>query len=753
MKNIVYVNNLIEWINEEGEHLIERILWIDQDYTIAITINIFVKTGFPISRRIVDIVDALSDCQAKKTENDPFSHKNLVKDETLSEMEERIRGKAWKLISSLVSPENEPSIYYKNSRGSMIKEAVRHFNTGKSEGSRQEKNGERVTEKTIYTYLRRYWQRGKTINALLPDYCNSGGRGKTKTAGEKKRGRPRKYAVLPEIGEGRNIDESDKKIFRVSIRSFYETSKRNPLKTAYKLMLKDYYVQDHYYAEDGSKITKLISPGERPTFTQFKYWYEQEFDIEKALVGRKGEKAYLLENRAVLGTSTAEVIGPGSRFQIDATVADVYIVSSFNPNWIIGRPVVYVIIDVFSRMIVGIYVGLEGPSWLGAMMALVNSATSKVDFCQEYDISITEEEWPCFHVPYTLLADRGELLGSPVEALSNNLHVKIENAASYRADWKGIVESQFRTIHAYVKPFVPGYIDVDFRKRGGKDYRLDGKLTLKDFTKIVIKCVLHHNNKHYMNSYERQEMMITDNIQPIPIELWNWGIKKRSGRLRSFSEDVIKLNLLPKGRGTVTSRGIRFKGMRYTCEKAIKQKWFENARSNTLDSTNKYLDVSYDLRQPNFIYISDADGRGFEKCFLVDSEERYLNQSFEEIEYLHESERRDSKIYEASELQHDVDLATTIEGIVNEAEEWAGQYSDSTLSNAARVSSIRENRTFDRAELRKEQAFELGETALADNALAKVSKFEGDAAEEPKRPDYLDILKLKKKEAQNGKPE
>lgn len=249
MKDFVYVNDLIQWLGEGERHLTERILWIDQDYTIAVTIDIFAKTGFPISRKIVDIIDAISDGRLEKIELDPFAHKNLVKDENLSEVEKTIREKAWNLISTLACLENEPAIYQKNPRGLMIKEVTNHFNAGKAKGSRQEKNDERVTEKTIYTYLRRYWQRGKTINALLPDYCNSGGRGKSKTAGEKKRGRPRKYAGLPEIGEGRNIDESDKRIFRVSINLFYETSKRNPLKTAYKLMLKTYYVQKNDYAE------------------------------------------------------------------------------------------------------------------------------------------------------------------------------------------------------------------------------------------------------------------------------------------------------------------------------------------------------------------------------------------------------------------------------------------------------------------------------------------------------------------------
>ncbi|WP_164907503.1 hypothetical protein [Clostridium septicum] len=48
-----------------------------------------------------------------------------------------------------------------------------------------------------------------------------------------------------------------------------------------------------------------------------------------------------------------DVSGPGSLYQIDATVADVYLVSEFNRNWIIGRPVLYMVLDSFSRMIVG----------------------------------------------------------------------------------------------------------------------------------------------------------------------------------------------------------------------------------------------------------------------------------------------------------------------------------------------------------------------------------------------------------------
>ncbi len=50
--------------------------------------------------------------------------------------------------------------------------------------------------------------------------------------------------------------------------------------------------------------------------------------------------------------------GPGSRYEIDATIADVYLLSADRQR-VIGRPTLYVVVDVFSRMVAGFYIGLE----------------------------------------------------------------------------------------------------------------------------------------------------------------------------------------------------------------------------------------------------------------------------------------------------------------------------------------------------------------------------------------------------------
>jgi len=367
----LFVNDLIEWIDESGEKVTERIIWIDSNYSLAFVFNIQAKKGFPELKKVSEIKEAMITGDALKLKNDPWAR--IVKDDWLTKTEKDYREKAWKIIASLV--EQEPSIYYRSQRGSLIKQVVEEYNVGRREN--------KLIEKTVYKYLRRFWQRGKNPNALLPDYANCGGKGKNKESGLKKRGRPRKYAQEAGIGIGINITDSDRKIFRIAITKFYNNVKQNSLHTAYKLMIKQYYAEEIICDENQVKKSVLIPPEQRPTFTQFKYWYQREQeDIRKTITSRKGAKRYALEHRAITGTDRMETIGPGSRYQIDATIADVYLVSKYNRTWIIGRPVIYVIIDVFSRMIVGVYVGLEGPSWTGAMMALANAATDKVKFCR-----------------------------------------------------------------------------------------------------------------------------------------------------------------------------------------------------------------------------------------------------------------------------------------------------------------------------------------------------------------------------------
>ncbi|KQL43632.1 transposase [Brevibacillus choshinensis] len=682
-------NTVVEWKNIDAEPLdkghIERILWIDSQRKKVVTIALDDEKAFPQVRTVEEYVKSALEKHHRVIEYIQFPNL-FIEEASIPQKHKEIRDKAWEVISPIV--EQEPDVFDPKLRGVMVADAVQTSQIHKS---------------TIYRYLRRYWQAGKMVNALLPYYKNSGGLGTERIGGETKRGRPKKFSDEP---TGVNISEEMKQSFRSGIRLFYNTKEKAPLRRAYQKTLEAFFNIGFKKSED-TRIPLLPAKDELPTYGQFRYWYQKELDLEESIKKRQGKRNFELKHRPILGSSTKESFGPGSRFQIDATVADIYLVSQYNREWIIGRPIIYVVIDVFSRYIAGLYVGLEGPSWLGAMMALANTASDKRSYCAEYGIEIEDDVWISSHLPQKLTADRGELEGTMPNNLINTLGVDVETEPPYRADWKGIVEQQFRLFNHRTIKWIPGAVAARNRERGERDYRLDAKLTLHEFTQIIIRTILYHNNQHYMEWYDRNEFLVADNISSIPRELWNWGIMNRTGRLKKHSEDIVKLNLMYKGNASVTKTGILFKGMAYTSDVAIREQWFTKARAKG----SWLIPVAYDPRTTNSIYIWLDDGQRFEKCYLFEREERYFNKRFDEVEDLLEIEKLGKQEKSDDTIRAKIELDAYIKGVVQEATRKTNETLEkSDSSDRERTKNIRKNRKLEKEQNQGKEALSLGDS-------------------------------------------
>jgi cell division protein YceG involved in septum cleavage len=120
-------------------------------------------------------------------------------------------------------------------------------------------------------------------------------------------------------------------------------------------MRKEYFAQN-YKNENGVKIPIIEGQAAVPSFGQFRYWFNRDRDIKKEITSRYSNKKFQKEYRAITGSAMDGVMQPGT-YEIDCQIADCYIVSRFNRNWIIGRPAIYALIDRFSRLICGVYVG------------------------------------------------------------------------------------------------------------------------------------------------------------------------------------------------------------------------------------------------------------------------------------------------------------------------------------------------------------------------------------------------------------
>lgn len=529
-----------------------------------------------------------------------------------------------------------------------------------------------ATKQTIYRLLRHYWQRGMTPNTLIPHYYNSGGKGIKKKVSEKKLGRPR---IISE-GTGALIDDAIKSLFKKVINQYLLNNKKLSIQYAYRKFLILYRER---YPE--------ILESEYPSFWQFKYFYETEFDSTLRLKKRSHQIDYLKDNRPLMSTTNSQVSGPGSRYQIDATIADIYLISDSDRACIIGRPTIYFMIDEFSRMITGMYIGLENPSYATSMQVLRIAMSDKVEYCKRFGREIRSEDWPCIGLPEAILADRGELLGHQIEYLEKSFSIRIENAPAYRGDLKGIIERYFRTIQAEFKPYAPGVVQpIKEKKRGGKDYRLDATLTVHEFTQIILNSVLMHNQTHEIRSYDRDIDMPTDRPN-IPLQLWNWGIQNRTGKLRTASEEAIYIALLPRTEGTLSNLGIKVFGIYYICKEIIENGWMH--RSTTTHRPKK-ITVAYDPANAEKVYIFFSQSTSnYWTAQLAQRSREFVGCSFWEVWKIQKEKKSVQTNYDMSLQLARADLERSNEEIIQKAIE---STTISTQSNAQRLSNIKDNR-------------------------------------------------------------
>lgn len=598
---------------------------------------------------------------------------NFTAKENLSERQIAVRDERWAAVRTVC--DLVPDIYDPCTRAALIR-------------SLAETSG--WTLNTSRAMLQRYWRGGMTPMALAPEFARRGAAGKMREPGQKKLGRPRS---VHREKTGVNLTKHQRQAVARIARSQFRRDGKRKIRTCYRVWL------DRFFFEDG--IDQKGSPARIPraeyeesgvpTFRQFQHHYYKLVGVIESARIREPRK-FALQYRPLSGTATAETWGPGSRFQIDATMADIYLVSRDDRTRIVGRPVVYVIIDVWSRLIVGLYVAIEDASWTSAMMALANAAGSKVAYCAEHGIDIEEEEWPAANIGARLLSDHGEVDGKTAANLALHFNRVVEAAAAFRGDLKGLVETQFNSLQVEFGQFAPGYVAKDYGMRGARDYRLDATLDISEFTATMIDIVLARNST-VLENYDRDQGMPAGIVELAPIELWHWGVVNRSGRSQAWPEEYVRFRLLPTAEVSVDRRGISFQGRSYIAPRIL------DLMSKARMGRSSKVTISFDPRTTDAVYfhVEDAE-HGFEVCTLHEASRAYAGRTCVEADFDRQIMVDAWRDAETKDVTRKINVAKRLEARIADAE---ARKATDVRPKSHRIRDIRENR---RDEKRKTQA-------------------------------------------------
>lgn len=244
-----------------------------------------------------------------------------------------------------------------------------------------------------------------------------------------------------------------------------------------------------------------------------------------------------------------------------------------NRAWIIGRPIVYLIVDVWSTAIVGFHVCLSGPSWETARISMFSTAAPEAMIAELWGIQ--SEMWsldPCPGLPYALMCDRGEYLSAGARDTARDIGVNFAYAPSYRPDMKGMVEVLHRIAKDQQYSFVPGAMDARRKELELRVRKETSAFTLPEYVNYLVWRISLYN-LHAERTHRLDAAMISAGVHPSPAGLWRFGFEVGIGYRKQLPVEKLIVNLLPEHSGSVRRDGIFLDKLEYRSELATSEQW------------------------------------------------------------------------------------------------------------------------------------------------------------------------------------
>ncbi len=240
--------------------------------------------------------------------------------------------------------------------------------------------------------------------------------------------------------------------------------------------------------------------------------------------------------------------------QIDHTPMDIILVDDIY-RMPIGRPLITLAVDVFSRMVVGYHISFDPPSALSTGLCLAHAILPKDNWLTKHEI---DGEWPCYGLPTTIHVDNAkEFRGTMLQKACDQYGIHIEWRPVARPEFGGHVERLLGTFADEIKA-LPGTTFSNVQERGRYKSEDQAALSLSEFEKWFATLVVqaYHHRLH-------------SGITMAPIDKYREGIlgtdtKPGSGLpAMTLDEERLRLDFMPFVERSVQTYGILIDKIHY----------------------------------------------------------------------------------------------------------------------------------------------------------------------------------------------
>lgn len=484
-----------------------------------------------------------------------------------------------------------------------------------------------VSEKKVRRVLRQYLQSGFDENSLVDkrcvfSFCKS------------------KDGSIPKRGK-QYLSDEDIKNMR-TILDIYKRDKYLKVIDAYEKLLNDFY---RYTPVENSKTSETDIRADAPSYNQFYYYIRTHMTDYQRDAKRMQYHEQRNNKRILTGSSTTGIRYPGEVVEIDECDFPVSLVSKSDFTQTIGRPNVYMMIDVLTHVICAVGIAFDQNSYVGLTNMFINLADDKVEYCKKYGIEIQPEDWYSNFIPARIRCDQGsDFKSEAIRDVCKRLNIERNLEPIATGSMKGEIENLFHLLQERMRPFFEnkGLITKDY----GSKHHKQACITLETFTSVLLLLIIEHNKKS-MESYPMTDEMIAEGILPRPYMIWEYYCRKEQEPMPIRNKNKYLLALMKKGVAKVDRKGIHFLKRTYLFDKKDDPELWAVMYSNQNQKSN--LDIYYDPRNMNSIYYLSSDT--LKKLDMSKDKlenKGYFNKSEQEIMMLLKQEnniRKDEKDY------------------------------------------------------------------------------------------------------------
>ena len=275
----------------------------------------------------------------------------------------------------------------------------------------------------------------------------------------------------------------------------------------------------------------------------------------------------------------------------------------------IGQPWLTVMIDYYSRMIVGFCLGFEPPSYAVIMEALRHSILPKSYLQERYPR--LQGNWPCFGLPEKLVCDRGsDLTSKDLENAAFQLGIELDFNPPRTPHFKGTVESFFDNLNDQLASTLPGRTFRSWVARA--DYNPD------DGPLITYEALVEIIHIHLVDIYAASKHPTAPMTR---LESWQDSAAVFPPSIPAAPEDLLVL-LAKRAERTLTTRGIELGGMLY-CSDDLMALRAELAVNN--GSENRVV-VRYNPWDLGELWVFNKLENNYLKAAAMDSAMKGMNE-------------------------------------------------------------------------------------------------------------------------------